>query len=457
MEKIKIYLPEFIDESFTQDVRKILHSCINTVDATRVVKNYVKLVNSKIVIGDNEVSSQRGKILAVGVGKAGFGMMKGLKEVVRDQLSGGLLITKTPHPGYHFTPEQNIAIRYGDHPFPGAKSIAATGDLLDFLKDCNENDLVICLISGGASSLMTSPIDGVSLEDIQSITKQLLSCGATIHEINTIRKHLDQVKGGGLIKFMNGAQIISLIISDVIGDPLSVIASGPTAPDTTTFKDADQILEKYHLQSSIPSTIKNALKNGINGKIEETLKPGDQVFSKVENLIIASNSLTVKAAIKMAIRLGYEASSLEHNIMGEARDVGAGLARKFLGRSAKIPIIGKGRFLIGGGETTVTKTGNGLGGRNLEVALGAVAELRGDRQKALITFATDGEDGPTDAAGAIVTNATYKNGMQIGVIPDAFLQNNDSYHYFEKVGGLIKTGSTGTNVMDLVLLYSSPG
>lgn len=456
MKKIKIHLPEFIDRSITRDVRKILESCIDTVDATRVVKKYVKLVNSKVVIGDDTVASNSGKIVAVGIGKAAFGMMKGLKEALRDQLRGGFLITKTPQQTHIFSPGDNISIRYGDHPLPGEKSNAATGDLLDFLKDCNENDLVICLISGGASSLMTFPIDGVSLEDIQSTTKQLLNCGATIHEINTIRKHLDQVKGGGLIKFMNGARIISLIISDVIGDPLPVIASGPTAPDTTTFRDAHQILEKYHLQSSIPSTIKYALENGMNGKTKETLKPGDPVFSKVDNLIIASNSLAVKAAIKMAIRLGYDANSLEHNIMGEARDVGAGLARDFLGRFAEIPLIGKGRFLIGGGETTVTKTGNGLGGRNLEVALGAVTELRGNRGVALITFATDGEDGPTDAAGAIVTNVTFEKGMHMGLIPDAFLENNDSYHYFAKVGGLIKTGSTGTNVMDLILLYSSP-
>lgn len=456
MRKINIRTPEIINKSITRDVRKILQSSLEAVDASRVVRNCVNTKNGKIIICGKEFTSIGRRISAVGIGKASVGMMIGLKKALRHQTTGGIVIAKAQHPIDSFASIDDFEICYGDHPVPSAKSIAATKKVIGYLNQSNENDLVICLISGGASSLMTLPIDGVSLEDIQSTTKSLLESGATIQEINTIRKHLDQVKGGGLIKFSNGARIISLIISDVIGDPLSVIASGPTAPDTTTFKNAWKILEKYHLQKSIPSTIKNAIKNGLDGKIEETLKPGNPVFSKVDNRIIASNSLAVKAAIQKARELGYEASALEHCIMGEAREVGERLVWNWLKTSEEMPIAGKGRMLIGGGETTVTKTGNGLGGRNLEVALGAVTLLRGNRGKALITFTTDGEDGPTDAAGAIVTDTTYENGHHIGVIPNEYLGNNDSYHYFEKVGGLIKSGSTGTNVMDMVILYSVP-
>jgi len=301
---------------------------------------------------------------------------------------------------------------------------------------------------------MTLPYDGVRLEDIQDLTRELLKCGATIGEINTIRKHLDRVKGGGLARICSPAAILTLAISDVIGSPPAVIASGPTVADESTYEDAFQIIQKYQLQNSLPISIIETLQAGLAAKIPETLKPGHPVFDHCSYKLVASNEISVGAALNAAAGEGFQAVNLGSQIQGEANVKGKEMAEKLIAASQSIQGSQKPLCLIGGGETTVRMKGDGLGGRNLEFALGAVKLLAGIRNICLVTLATDGEDGPTDAAGAIITGETYQKGMAIGFDPERFLARNDSYHYFDQVGGMIRTGSTGTNVMDMIFLFS---
>jgi hydroxypyruvate reductase len=322
------------------------------------------------------------------------------------------------------------------------------------LADVNEDDLVICLISGGGSALLVSPVPGISLSELQVLTKVLLAGGASIDEINTLRKHLEQLKGGGLARLACPASLITLILSDVVGDPLDVIASGPTVPDPTTFADAWNILERYNLVDRIPSPLVHHLQNGCRGKLPDTPKPGDPLFNKIQNVIIGNNRQAAVAAIHQAEVEGLNCMLLTTYLQGEARQAGrflAAIARQVVESGAPIP---RPACIVAGGETTVTLIGDGLGGRNQELALAAVSDLAGQDQIALIALATDGGDGPTDAAGAIVTGRTLERARAIGLEPAHFLANNDAYHFFDPLGDLIRTGPTQTNVTDLAFLFA---
>ena len=301
---------------------------------------------------------------------------------------------------------------------------------------------------------MTLPYEGVRLEEIQVLTRELLKCGATIGEINMIRKHLDRVKGGGLARLCSPAAVLTLAISDVIGSPPAVIASGPTVADESTYEDAFQIIQKYQLQNTLPISIIETLQAGLAAQIPETLKPGDPVFDHCVYKLVAGNEICVEAALNAAAGEGFQTVNLGSQIQGEAKETGAEMAEKLISASQSNQGLQMPLCLIGGGETTVRLKGGGLGGRNLELALAAVRPLAGMRNLCLVTLSTDGEDGPTDAAGAIVTGETYQKGMAIGFDPQGFLARNDSYHYFDRVGGMVRTGSTGTNVMDMIFLFS---
>ena len=377
------------------------------------------------------------RIFTLGLGKAAIPMAQALSR--HTDLTRALAITKHAS-SLGFEPATTIE---SGHPVPDARSLVAGEAALEFVSDLHEDDLLVCLISGGGSALMTAPT--VSLEDMQELTSALLTCGARIDEINTLRRHLDRVKGGGIAKTTK-ARVLSLILSDVVSSPLEAIASGPTAPDPTTKDDALGILSKYHLLDKLPITILHALEAN-----PETPKPDDSIFSRMKNMIVGDNTLAANAALTQAQTEGFHTEYRGSDWQGEARERGIELAQKLrvTSMSQLRPFC-----LIAGGETTVTIKGDGTGGRNQELALAAIPQLAGLENAMLISLATDGEDGPTDAAGAVVTGETFQRAQALGLDSAAYLARNDSYTFFDKLGDLLKIGPTGTNVNDLTFLFS---
>jgi glycerate 2-kinase len=415
-----------------QDARllRILSAALEAVDPFKAVQKYLPILE--------------GRVFGLGIGKAAIPMMDALIEQI--PLSGGLAVTKFAS-GVR---RELYRVIEGGHPIPDARSLYAGEQVLEFVSGLSEDDTLVCLISGGGSALVTVPY--IPLEDLQTLTSLLLSSGARIDEINILRRQLDRIKGGGLARATK-ARIISLILSDVIGNPLEAIASGPTAPDPTTKEDALDILEKY--SSLTPETRRHrddlssvswCLRSS---KTLETLKPDNPIFARVQNIIIGDNKLAAQAALKQAEYEGFHAEILTNELQGEARERGVELADKL-----RVSISSKPRpfCLIFGGESTVTMQGNGKGGRNQELALAAVNELRDVENVFLITLATDGDDGPTDAAGAVVTGDSARRAESLGLDPSDYLSRNDSYPFFQALGDLLMIGPTGTNVNDLVLL-----
>jgi hydroxypyruvate reductase len=433
-------------------VAQTLSAAIQAVDPRPAVSRCLQRQGKRLTIGQTTVDlDQTRQVSVIGAGKAARPMLQGVADVLGDMLTGGCVITKhAAGEADHIGP---IGIVEGNHPVPGEKSVNATRHMLASLGQPHPDDLILCLISGGGSALMTAPIEGVALADLQALTRALLACGATIHEINTLRKHLDTVKGGGLARQCAPAQLVCLILSDVVGNPLDVIASGPAVPDPTTYANCWQIVTRYGLEASLPPSIRTVLQAGLAGQLPETLKPGDPVFARTQNLLVGSNLQAAQAALETARRAGYHPLLLTTSLQGEARQAGqflAAIARQVDATGQPVP---RPACIVIGGETTVTLRGNGLGGRNQELALAAVSELSGLPNCLLVTCATDGEDGPTDAAGAFVTGETLARAQQHGIDPASFLQANDSYHFFQTLGDLFSPGPTGTNVNDLAFLW----
>jgi len=413
-------------------IKRILSAALKAVDPAEAVRNHLPSVT--------------GNVYGLAVGKASIPMLTALAETI--SLSGALAISKhTSGLGRNLFP-----ILLGGHPIPNPDSLRAGERAMEFVSALKEDDTLICLISGGGSALMTAPYEGISLEDMQALTSLLLSCGARIDEINTLRRQLDRVKGGGLARATK-AKVISLILSDVIGNPLEAIASGPTYPDPTTNEDAFAILRKYGIEKQISKSIIVFLESVSMPPYSQkhTLSGMQASGFQSENIIIGDNKLAAIAAMGRAQREGIDAEILTNSLQGEASEVGVMLAKRLKDESTKR----KHPFcLIAGGETTVTIKGDGKGGRNQELALAAVNELRGLVNVMLVSLATDGEDGPTDAAGAVVTGETCQRGEMLGLDAAGYLSRNDSYHFFEKLGDLILTGPSGTNVNDLVFLFA---
>ncbi len=397
------------------------------------------------------------RIFLVSVGKASVPMAMAAADTLAGRLTGGVVITKLGHT-VGWQPNRNLELIEAGHPIPNHQSLYAAKRIQDLLSATRTDDLVITLISGGGSALMVAPVPGVTLADLQELTTLLLTCGANIQEMNTLRKHLDQIKGGGLARLAYPATLITLILSDVVGDALDVIASGPTVPDPTTYKNAWQVLEDYRLTDRIPQSIYSYLQAGISHKQPETPKPGDPCFEHSlqrwsSPQIIGNNYHATQAAIEQAKNEGYHTLLLTNYLQGEARSAGcfiAAIARQiaYLGTPLSRPAC-----LIAGGETTVSIKGCGLGGRNQELAFGAVVGLAGLCEVLLVSLATDGGDGPTDAAGAVVTGETLLRCQQRGLNPSSYLANNNAYPFFAALDDLLITGPTQTNVNDLVLLF----
>jgi hydroxypyruvate reductase len=382
-------------------------------------------------------------------------MAAALYAILGDRLTGGLVVTRYGHrdPALDTGPVEVIE---AGHPLPDEAGVAGTQRMAELLGSATGRDLVLAVVSGGGSALLTLPAAGLALVSLQVTTDLLLRSGATIVEMNTVRKHLSQVKGGGLARLAGPATVVGLILSDVVGDPLDVIASGPTAPDVTTFADAWAVLQRYDLIGCVPSAVRERLRAGVEGKLPDTLKPGSTSLNRVHNVVVGSNRLAAEAAVDTAQANGLGAMLLSTFVEGEAREVArvaAALAKEIVRHDRPVP---RPACLVWGGETTVTVRGRGRGGRNQELALSAAQSIAGLPGVLLMALGTDGTDGPTDAAGAVATGETVARAHALGLDPAAHLANNDAYPFFNALDDLIRTGPTGTNVNDLLFLFVFP-
>lgn len=393
------------------------------------------------------------RIFLVGGGKAGVPMAQALAAIMGDRLTTGWINVKEGHLAQGTVPVA-LTIHEARHPVPDAAGLVGAERILALAQEAREHDLLFCLISGGGSALLPAPAESLSLDDVQALTGALLRCGATINEVNTVRKHVSRLAGGQLASAAAPAAVVSLILSDVVGSPLEVIASGPTVPDSSTFADAVAVLERYGVWNDVPATVRTHLQAGKQGVALETPKPGDPLFQRVQNVIIGDNALAARSARAEAERLGIHAMVLSTYIEGEAREVGrvvAGIAKSLAAEG--IPLA-RPACIILGGETTVTVRGTGRGGRNQELALAAALALDGWDGVTVIGLATDGTDGPTDAAGAVVTGDTVRFAREQGLDAAAFLAANDAYTFFDRCGGLLRIGPTNTNVNDLTFILA---
>jgi len=379
-------------------------------------------------------------------------MARAMEEGLDGLVDSGLVITKYGHCA-KIRPER-LGMREAGHPVPDENGLRAANEMIALLRDADSETLVVCLISGGGSSLLVSPVVGISLDDKRVMTGMLLRAGADIGELNTVRKHISSVKGGRLAEIAYPARVVSLILSDVIGDRFDVIASGPTAPDESTYGDAVGVLRKYSLIDSAPEAVADFLRRGAEGLFPETPKSGNPVFETTENIIIGSSRMALEAARAKAESLGFRTEIVTDRLTGEASAAGRRLAKAALEARNASRAAGVRTCLISGGETTVTVRGTGLGGRNMELALSFAIGMEGVDGVTLLSAGTDGNDGPTDAAGAIVDGGTIARAKAAGLDPGAYLHNNDSYNFFRREGGLFVTGPTGTNVMDIQIMVS---
>ncbi|MCE5256208.1 MAG: glycerate kinase [Spirochaetaceae bacterium] len=447
-----------------EDIRRILMSGIASVDPAVLVRRALSMEGRqlRIRIGGQVLAydlSNFAHLVLIGFGKASLRMAEGLDTLLQEEIEEGLIVTTGAQEA---SCNRCIEVVEGGHPLPDARSCAAGQKMLRLAEKTRgqelggEHTLVIALISGGGSALLAAPADGLSLEDKAATTKLLLDCGATIQEMNTVRKHLSAVKGGRLAEAFAPATLLSLVLSDVVGDDLDSIASGPTVPDVGSWDSARSVLQSHGIWNAVPPHVRSRILDGIAGSIPDTPRADSAIFENAKTFIIGNNKVALEGAAEKARELGYNALVFSSCITGEARSVAElyhGLAKDIerVGRPLEKPAC-----LIAGGETTVTIHGDGLGGRNQELALALLASLDPeegvDRKLVFLAAGTDGIDGPTDAAGAYATMNLRTVALQMGEDPGKALARNDSYHFFSRIGGLLKTGPTGTNVCDMHLL-----
>jgi hydroxypyruvate reductase len=427
----------------------IFQAGLRAVDPEEAIFRHVRVEDDILRVGNGRLNLQDyDRITVVGAGKAVAPMAKGLEEVLGDRIARGVIVVKEGHG----LPLHRIRVCEGGHPVPDEQGVDGTAEILSLVAEAGERDLVICAISGGGSSLLIAPVEGVSLEDKQQATKLLLGCGATIHEMNTVRKHLSQVKGGWLAHKAAPATVVSLILSDVVGDNLNVIASGPTVPDSSTFRDAEQVLSGYGIWEQLAPSVRNHISAGMRGESQETPDSGDGCFARTFKVMVGTNLQALKAAKKEAERQGYRTMILSSKVEGEAREVAKAYAA--IGKE----IVSSGHpiqppaCILSGGETTVTLKGDGRGGRNQEFALAAALALAGEENIVVLSGGTDGTDGPTNAAGAMVDGTTVARARDKGLDSRDHLRRNDAYPFFQALQDLVITGPTRTNVMDMYML-----
>ena len=428
---------------------RLADAALAAVEPALAVKRNVQLSGSTLSVAGREYDLGRyDRILVIGAGKAGAPMAQAIEETLEDRITSGIVNVKYGYGG----PSKIIEIHEAGHPIPDEEGVAGARKMVEMLADSDDRTLVIALMSGGGSALMVAPVDGVTLTDKRQLTDSLLRSGANINEMNTVRKHLSLVKGGGLARLAMPADIISLMVSDVIGSPLDVIASGPTVADTSTFGDAWGVVEKYGLIEDLPASIRGHFESGLAGRIEDTPKPGDPIFDKAINVIVTSNEIAAGAAVQQARAEGLNTLLLSTWVEGEAREVAhvaTAIAQEieYSGNPVPVPAC-----IVAGGETTVNVRGEGVGGRNQEMALAAAIQMAGLQRSLIMTLATDGSDGPNDAAGGIVDGSTAEKAVRAGIDPDTYLANNDSYNFFKQIDDQFITGPTNTNVNDLIFI-----
>jgi hydroxypyruvate reductase len=434
------------------ELDKVLAAALAAVEPGEAVRRAIQLRDGELVVGEQRYSlASKRRVIVVGAGKASAPMAAAVEQVLGDALpiAGSVTVRYG-----HSAPTRAVRIREASHPVPDAAGVEATRALVELLEDTTSEDLVVCVISGGGSALLTLPVGGISLEDLRQTTDALLRSGASINEINVVRKHLDRVKGGGLARLAAPAQVITLVLSDVVGNPLDAIASGPTVPDTSTWSEAGAVFDRYALWPLAPASVVERLRAGLSGQLPDTPKPGDPLFSPMQTVVVGSNLLACAAAASAASEMGLQSLVLTTYVEGEAREVGrvlAGVLREVDASGHPLP---RPCLIVAGGETTVTVRGQGLGGRNQELALAAAYGLRGMRDVLLASIGTDGNDGPTDAAGAFVDGTTLDRAAALGLDPHTYLAENDSYRFFDALGDLVRTGPTNTNVNDIYLLFA---
>ncbi|MDX2495925.1 MAG: glycerate kinase [Desulfuromusa sp.] len=432
-----------------QNAANIFQAGLQAVAPDAAIKDFCQLNGDMLTVdGKRYDLSLFEKIFVLGAGKAGASMAKALEDLLGERITAGIVTVKYDH----LVKLERIITQEAGHPVPDQNGLDGAQAIYQLAKSADEKTLVICLISGGGSALMPLPVAGVTLEDKQETTKVLLACGATIHEINAIRKHLSVIKGGGLAKAVYPATLITLILSDVVGDDLDSIASGPCVPDAKTFADCKAIFIKYAIENEIPSSVLNHIEAGIAGQVAETPKAGQNFFKKTQNVIVASNFNALLQAKEKADELGYNTLLLSSMLEGETRDVAANhiaIAREIQqhGYPLQQPAC-----ILSGGETTVKIQGTGKGGRSQEFALAAAIKMTGMGNVTVLCAGTDGSDGPTDAAGAFADETTVQRALTANLEPQQYLDNNDSYNFFDRLGDLYKTGPTNTNVMDLRII-----
>ena len=428
------------------EARHIFEAGLKAVDPKEAVKRFVALEGSILRIGKKQLDLRAfNHVWAIGGGKGSAAMAQAIEEILGEFLSGGLVVVKY---GY-LAPLRKIRLVEAGHPMPDESGWRAAQEIAEKAAQCGVQDLVLFLLSGGGSALLPLPASGITLGEKTATTSLLLKSGASIQEMNTIRKHLSRMKGGQLSRLAYPAPLVSLILSDVVGDPLDVIASGPTVADSTTFQDCQDVVNRYALEGKLPPSVRSHLQAGINGTVPETPKPGDPVFSQTSTILVGNNLQALQNAAKEAKKLGYTTLILSSMIEGDTTQAArfhAALIKEIVnsGNPVKRPAC-----LISGGETTVVVRGEGKGGRNLEFALAAAIDLEGHAGVCLLSGGTDGTDGPTDAAGAIVDGDTLARARAKGLEPKEFLEENDSYTFFQHLADLLITGPTNTNVMDI--------
>ena len=413
-------------------VRAIWEAALAAGDVTPLVRRHLHL------------DRRHARIFLLGAGKASGAMAAAAEEVAGDRVAGGFVVVKDGYGGHL----RRVEIAEAGHPVPDARGLAASARLLEVARSAGEGDLVLFLVSGGGSALTLAPAPPITLAEKQEVTRLLLASGAAIGELNAVRKHLSAFKGGQLARAAAPAAVLTLALSDVIGDPLDVIASGPTAPDPTTFADALEVLARRGLSGRVPPSVARRLEAGRAGEIQETPKPGDPLFERVANVVIGNNALVTDAAAATARRLGYRTDLATRELQGEARDV----AREFVARARRLPPPA---CLIAGGETTVTVRGPGKGGRCQEFALAAALALEPTDRITILAAGTDGTDGPTDATGAIVDAGSIARGSAAGADARRALADNDAYRFLRASDDLLVSGPTRTNLLDLYVAVSA--
>jgi glycerate 2-kinase len=429
-----------------KEATEIFLAGVESVKPDNLIRRYVSVINNNLKIDKLDFDlSTISNIYVVGAGKASAAMAQTIEHILGSRITEGHIITKYEHS----VPLKFIGTTEAGHPVPDDNGIKGTGKILSIVKKAEKDDLVICLISGGGSALLADVPEGCTLDDLKKVSSILLKTGANITEMNCIRKHLSAVKGGQLSRAAAPARVVSLILSDVIGDPLDVIASGPTAPDPSTFADALSIISKYNIGNEIPEHILQILKDGLVNKRQETLKKSDKILTLTTNLIIGTNKLALSTAQQKAESLGYDSHIITNNLDSDVSEVASYITE--LAKHVCNQKTSNKTCLLFAGEPTVKVKGNGLGGRNQHLALMSAVLLKDIPDITFLSGGTDGSDGPTDATGAVVDSLTLQKAFDLGLNPEQFIENSDSYSFFKQAGGLIITGPTQTNVMDLMI------